>query len=40
MPRLSHIFLRATALGIEGQFSAPSVGDGCREDARFTATLN
>jgi hypothetical protein len=32
--------LRATPLGIEGQFSAPSVGGGCREDARFAATLN
>jgi len=32
--------LRATPLGIEGQLFAPSVGGGCREDARFSATLN
>ena len=32
--------LRATPLGIEGQFVAPAVGGGCREDARFAATLN
>ena len=32
--------LRATPLGIEGQFTAPGVGGGCREDARFAATLN
>lgn len=32
--------LRATPLGIEGQFAAPAVGGGCREDARFAATLN
>lgn len=32
--------LRATGLGIEGQFFAPGVGGGCREDARFAATLN
>jgi hypothetical protein len=32
--------VKATALGIEGQFSAPSVGGGCREDAQFSATLN
>jgi len=32
--------MRATALGIEGLFSAPVVGGGCREDARFAATLN
>jgi hypothetical protein len=32
--------LRATPLGIEGQFYAPGVGGGCREDARFAATLN
>lgn len=32
--------LRATPLGIEGQFSAPMVGGGCREDANFSATLN
>jgi hypothetical protein len=32
--------LRATPLGIEGQFSAPAVGGGCREEANFSATLN
>ena len=32
--------LRATPLGIEGQFFAPAVNGGCREDARFSATLN
>lgn len=32
--------LKATPLGIEGQFSALAVGDGCREDARFSATLD
>jgi hypothetical protein len=32
--------LRATPLGIEGQFSAASVGGGCRETARFAGTLN
>jgi hypothetical protein len=32
--------LRATPLGIEGQYSAPSVGGGCREDAQFSGTLN
>ena len=32
--------LRATPLGIEGQFTAASVGGGCRESARFGGTLN
>ena len=32
--------LRATPLGFEGQFTAPSVGGGCRETARFGGTLN
>jgi hypothetical protein len=32
--------LRATPLGIEGQFVASNVGGGCREDARFAATLD
>ena len=32
--------LKATPLGIEGQFTAPSVGGNCREDARFSGTLN
>ena len=32
--------LRRTPLGIEGQFSAPDVKLGCREDANFSATLN
>src|SRR4029077_11497961 len=32
--------LRATPLGIEGQFTAPSVGGGCAETARFSGTLN
>jgi hypothetical protein len=36
----SVVNLRATPLGIEGQFSAPAVGGGCREDANFSATLN
>jgi hypothetical protein len=31
--------MRATPLGIEGQFSAPSVGGGCRQDAQFGGTL-
>ena len=31
--------LKATPLGIEGQFTAPSVGGDCREDARFSGTL-
>lgn len=29
--------LKITAQGIEGRFSAPNVGGGCREDARFSA---
>lgn len=32
--------LRATPLGIEGQFDAPLVAFGCRETARFGGTLN
>ena len=31
--------IKATSLGIEGRFSAPSVGGGCREDATFSAVL-
>ncbi len=31
--------IKATAQGIEGQFSAPTVGLGCREDAFFSAVL-
>jgi len=31
--------LQATGLGLEGRFSAPAVGGGCREDARFGAVL-
>jgi hypothetical protein len=31
--------IKATSLGIEGKFSAPSVGDGCREDATFGGPL-
>ena len=31
--------IKATSLGIEGRFSAPSVGGGCREDANFSAVL-
>jgi hypothetical protein len=31
--------LKITAQGIEGSFAAPSVGGGCREDARFSAVL-
>jgi len=31
--------LKATNLGIEGHFSAPVVGGGCREDATFSAVL-
>lgn len=29
--------IKATSLGIEGRFSAPSVGDGCAENAIFSA---
>ena len=32
--------LRATPLGIEGQFDAPTVGGGCRETANFGGTLH
>ncbi len=32
--------LKATALGIEGRFSAPTVGAGCREDATFSGVLH
>jgi hypothetical protein len=32
--------LKKTAQGIEGQFSAPSVGGNCREEARFSASRN
>jgi hypothetical protein len=31
--------VKATAQGIEGRFSAPSVGGNCREDAQFSAVL-
>jgi hypothetical protein len=31
--------IKATAQGIEGRFAAPSVGDGCREDASFSGVL-
>jgi hypothetical protein len=31
--------IKATALGIEGRFAAPSVGGGCREDASFSGVL-
>ena len=31
--------IKATSLGIEGRFAAPSVGGGCREDATFSAVL-
>jgi hypothetical protein len=32
--------LKVTAQGIEGQYFATSVGGGCREDSRFSATRN
>ena len=32
--------IRATALGIEGRFSAPAVSGGCREDATFSGVLH
>jgi hypothetical protein len=32
--------IKATAQGIEGLFSAPSVGGNCREDAQFSGVLN
>ena len=28
--------IKATALGLEGRFSAPSVGGNCREDTQFS----
>ena len=31
--------IKATTFGIEGRFSAPSVGGGCREDATFSAVF-
>jgi hypothetical protein len=31
--------IKATSLGIEGKFSSPTVGGGCREDATFSAVL-
>ncbi len=32
--------IKATAQGIEGRFSSPTVGGGCREDATFSAVLH
>lgn len=32
--------IRATSLGIEGRFAAPTVGAGCREDATFGGPLH
>ncbi|HXX86656.1 MAG TPA: hypothetical protein VEN29_22085 [Casimicrobiaceae bacterium] len=32
--------IRATSLGIEGRYSAPNVGGGCREDATFGGPLH
>ena len=32
--------IKATAQGVEGRFSAPSVGGNCREDAQFSGVLN
>ena len=32
--------IKVTAQGVEGRFSAPSVGGNCREDARFSAVVN
>jgi len=32
--------IKATSLGIEGRFSAPDVGGGCREDATFGGPLH
>jgi hypothetical protein len=32
--------IRATSIGIEGRYSAPSVGGGCAETASFSAVLN
>jgi hypothetical protein len=31
--------VKATSLGIEGRYTAPSAGGGCREDANFSAVL-
>ena len=31
--------IKATSLGIEGRYFAPSVGDGCTENATFSAVL-
>jgi hypothetical protein len=31
--------LKATSLGVEGQFGAANVGSGCREDAQFSGVL-
>jgi hypothetical protein len=31
--------IKATAQGVEGRFSAPSVGGNCREDAQFSSVL-
>jgi hypothetical protein len=31
--------IKATSLGIEGTFSAPNIGGGCREDATFGGPL-
>ncbi len=31
--------IKATGLGIEGKFTSPTVGGGCREDATFSAVL-
>ena len=31
--------IKATAQGVEGRFSAPSVGGNCREDAQFSGVL-
>ena len=31
--------IKATAKGVEGRFSAPSVGGNCREDAQFSGVL-
>jgi hypothetical protein len=32
--------IKATSLGIEGKFTSPTVGGGCREDATFSAVLH
>ena len=32
--------IKATAQGVEGRFSAPSVGGNCREDAQFSGVLH